>query len=252
MNINKAILKKQRKLLIIIVTFIAVLIAGLWFVNKQASSSDSSEEKTQLEHDTPEPEPDLTGVVTNTFNSSVDENVLVDAQMQQQDSENTLKDVRDKLTNLTNKLGDLSNENEDLKSQLMSMQAKLAEQPPTQLAQMPASGAPLPAGRTEYRLSAPDANHGLVDNALFDYTDVDKEKKKAGYGFYVPTGTFSNAIVIEGADASAGVRCRCVVWIRTKCFSGRANGRRCWGNNQPFRWRCSPECYWWRGQFGGE
>ncbi|MDH8061794.1 conjugal transfer protein TraB, partial [Klebsiella pneumoniae] len=47
---------------------------------------------------------------------------------------------------------------------------------------------------------------GQVDNATFDYTKVDQRKKKATDSFYVPTGTFSNAIVVEGADASASVR----------------------------------------------
>lgn len=62
------------------------------------------------------------------------------------------------------------------------------------------------APRTEYRLNAPSVKTGQVDNATFDYTKVDQRKKKATDSFYVPTGTFSNAIVVEGADASASVR----------------------------------------------
>lgn len=49
-------------------------------------------------------------------------------------------------------------------------------------------------------------SRGQIDSPLFDYTEIDKPKKKTSAAFYVPTGTFSNAIIIEGADANASVR----------------------------------------------
>ncbi|HFU6544780.1 TPA: hypothetical protein ACGPD3_005394, partial [Klebsiella pneumoniae] len=205
MNINKQILNKQRKLLIIIVSAIALAVTALWAINKKASTANTKESEA-LKSDIPEPEPDLTGAVTNTFNSAVDGNVILDAQMQQQEAAKTLNGVQDQLKELKQSLGDMSSENAELKQQLTAMQQKMAEQ----------SAAPAPQGgmstgqyqppRTEYRLNAPSVKTGQVDNATFDYTKVDQRKKKATDSFYVPTGTFSNAIVVEGADASASVR----------------------------------------------
>lgn len=205
MNINKQILSKQRKLLIIIATSITLGVTGLWYLNKKASVTNSAEADV-IKSDIPEPEPDLTGAVTNTFNSSVDGNVILDAQMQQQDASKTLSDVKDQLKDLTKQLGDMNGENSELKQQLTAMQQKMAEQTPPSTTQGATNPGQYQPPRTEYRLNAPSVRTGQVDNATFDYSKVDQRKKKVPESFYVPTGTFSNAIVIEGADASASVR----------------------------------------------
>jgi conjugal transfer pilus assembly protein TraB len=92
-------------------------------------------------------------------------NVILDAQMQQQEAAKTLNSVQDQLKELTQSLGDMSSENAELKQQLTAMQQKMAEQ----------SAAPAPQGgmstgqyqppRTEYRLNAPSVKTGQVDNA---------------------------------------------------------------------------------------
>lgn len=43
MNINKQILNKQRKLLIIIVGAIALAVTALWAINKKASTANTKE-----------------------------------------------------------------------------------------------------------------------------------------------------------------------------------------------------------------
>ena len=106
MNINKQILNKQRKLLIIIVSAIALAVTALWAINKKASTANTKESEA-LKSDIPEPEPDLTGAVTNTFNSAVDGNVILDAQMQQQEAAKTLNGVQDQLKELKQSLGDM-------------------------------------------------------------------------------------------------------------------------------------------------
>ncbi|BBW89429.1 MULTISPECIES: TrbI/VirB10 family protein [Klebsiella pneumoniae complex] len=205
MNINKQILNKQRKLLIIIVSAIALAVTALWAINKKASTANTKESEA-LKSDIPEPEPDLTGAVTNTFNSAVDGNVILDAQMQQQEAAKTLNGVQDQLKELKQSLVDMSSENAELKQQLTAMQQKMTEQPAAPAPQSGMSTGQYQPPRTEYRLNAPSVKTGQVDNATFDYTKVDQRKKKATDSFYVPTGTFSNAIVVEGADASASVR----------------------------------------------
>lgn len=194
MNINKQILNKQRKLLIIIVGAIALAVTALWAINKKASTANTKESEA-LKSDIPEPEPDLTGAVTNTFNSAVDGNVILDAQMQQQEAAKTLSGVQDQLKELTQNLRDMSSENAELKQQLTAMQQKMAEQSAAPAPQRVMSTGQYQPPRTEYRLNAPSVKTGQVDNATFDYTKVDQRKKKATDSFYVPTGTFSNAIV---------------------------------------------------------
>ncbi|STS86323.1 Uncharacterised protein [Klebsiella variicola] len=53
MNINKQILNKQRKLLIIIVGAIALAVTALWAINKKASTANTKESEA-LKSDIPE------------------------------------------------------------------------------------------------------------------------------------------------------------------------------------------------------
>ncbi|WON75524.1 TrbI/VirB10 family protein [Serratia sp. UGAL515B_01] len=209
MNSNKLILTKQRKLLLLITGSLIALMATLWFINKKASTS-SEGETAQIAGDVPAPEPDLTGAVTNTFDSSVQSSIIVDAQMQQKETTNALKEIQTELSKVTNKLGDMNSENQALKSQLSELKKQMdeAKNSPMPPQQNMAPGRGASGGQTEYRMGPPPVRVGQLDSAVFDYSAIDKGKKKSESerAFYVPTGTFSNAIIIEGADANASVR----------------------------------------------
>jgi conjugal transfer pilus assembly protein TraB len=58
--------------------------------------------------------------------------------------------------------------------------------------------------RTEYTFAPAPLQTGQIDNQTFDYSQFEPKTKDAS--FWVPTGTFSDAIIIEGADANASVR----------------------------------------------
>lgn len=207
MNINRLVLTKQRKLLLLITGSIIAVMATLWLINKKASGG-SDTEKVQIAGDVPAPEPDLTGAVTNTFDSSVQSSIIVDAQMQQNETTKALKELQKELSKVSEKLGDMSSENLSLKSQLGDLQKQVeeAKNNPSPGQQNGNSGMVSPQGQTEYRMGPPPVRAGQLDSAVFDYSTIDRAKKKSESAFYVPSGSFSNGIIIEGADANASVR----------------------------------------------
>lgn len=205
-NINKTVLTSQRKLFLLIVAAIAAVIAALWLVNKKASEPAVTENAT-LKTDIPPPEPDLTGAVSNTFDGQVQSNILTDAQLGQKKATDALTKIDGQLTRLTDKLSQMDHENENLKARLAEMQKSFEDAQKNQSEPGKSTGGAMnaPSRQTEYRMGPLPVRTGQIDSAVFSYEGVDKKKSKSS-AFYIPSGTFSGGIVIEGADANASVR----------------------------------------------
>ncbi|WP_052130600.1 TrbI/VirB10 family protein [Erwinia typographi] len=199
MNINRLIQGKQRRLLAIIAGVFILVVGALYFLNHRASAP-----KEKPAGDAATAEPDLTGgSVANTFDGAGQNSVLLDAQLREKQAKEGLESMKKQFGSLEEQMKQMAQNNQTLTQLVTSLQAKLDKQPPAG-AQTAAPGA-TPAGvRTEYRVGPPPVVPGQIDNALLD-TDQWKPPVK-DTSFWIPTGTFSDAITIEGADANASVR----------------------------------------------
>ncbi|MEN4051972.1 TrbI/VirB10 family protein [Serratia marcescens] len=209
LNINKVVQGKQRRLFAFILGGIVLVMGTLWFLNNRAASSAEAQQAGAPEGNGI-PEPDLTGAITNTFDGDVQGGVLVDSQLREREASKAVEDMKTAMLEIKKQLDEMKGNNDGLKTQLSDMQAQL-EQAKQQQASTPAKtdggvggGSALPPA--QYQLGPPPVSRGQIDSPLFDYSAIDKPKKRATGAFYVPTGTFSNAIIIEGADANASVR----------------------------------------------
>jgi conjugal transfer pilus assembly protein TraB len=206
LNINKLVQSKQRKLFALILAGIALVLGTLWFLNDRAGASAGAE-PTEAPVENGLPEPDLTGAVTNTFDGDVQGGVLVDAQLREREANKAVTDMKETMLDIKKQLDEMKGNNDSLKTQMSDLQVELDKakmnQPVAPTPQEAGNGSLPPA---QYRLGPPPVSRGQIDSPLFDYTEIDKPKKKTSAAFYVPTGTFSNAIIIEGADANASVR----------------------------------------------
>lgn len=200
MNINKLIQRQQRRLMAILVGGIVLGIAVLLLVNRQTPGHAASETGTA---DNVAREPDLTGgAVTNTFAGAGQNALLLDAQRREQQAKDSLARMQQTMNSLQDKINEAIGNNQLLQQRVDTLMAT-REQPG-------ASGkVPLPAaaqtGGPPQRHDAADAvQPGQIENVLLKASPSVTTGKDTS--FWVPTGTFSDAMVIEGADANASVR----------------------------------------------
>ncbi|MEX3098826.1 TrbI/VirB10 family protein [Serratia ureilytica] len=199
MNINRWVKGKQHKLLTLIIAGIVLLVGTFWYLNKAASRDVDP----NAEVDALPAEPNLTGQVSNTFDEAQG-GVLVDAQLREQAANKAVEDMKGILVDIKARLDEVNGENAALKAQLDSMQGQMSSLRAQEgQGAQPASGAA--AQPPHYQLQPAPVKHGQLDSFTFDYSKVDAAKKPRPDSFYVPSGTFSNAIILEGADVNASV-----------------------------------------------
>lgn len=198
MNLNSLVRGKQRRLLAYIAAAILTVAGTLYLVNRSASGQA---EKPAGKPETPAAEPDLTGgSVTNTFDGSGQGSVLVDAQRREKEARESLAAMQKDFKTLQEQMTQVLGNNQSLQQNVTELMQKLKDKPDQAAA--PAQGGQ-PA-RTEYSLGPAPVQTGQIDAQTFDYSQWEKPVKDTS--FWVPTGTFTDAIVIEGADANASVR----------------------------------------------
>ncbi|MBP2199065.1 TrbI/VirB10 family protein [Pantoea cypripedii] len=198
MNLNKLIRSKQRKLMVIILCIVAVFVGVLYFLNRHAAEMSGSKSETA---EAAQPEPDLTGgTVTNTFDGSGQNSLLVDAQRREKQTRENLVTMQKDFKTLQDQVNVVLSNNQTLQQSVRELLEKLAQQ--NTQPQFPA--APEVGSRTEYSLGPLPVLPGQIDNTLLD--DLSIKNKNPDTSFWIPTGAFSDAIVIEGADTNASVR----------------------------------------------
>lgn len=202
MNLNSLVRSKQRRLFGIILAAAAVIIGGLYLANRGASGHSGTKESKP---DRANAEPDLTGGgVVNAFDGSGQGSLLVSAQNREKEAREQLTGMKKDFKDLKDQMTDVMSNNQSLQKTVGELMDKLKsqqDQPKPQAAPTSAAGQP---ARTEYAFAPAPVQTGQIDNQTFDYSQF--EPKTRDTSFWVPTGTFSDAIVIEGADANASVR----------------------------------------------
>ncbi|QHM74029.1 TrbI/VirB10 family protein [Mixta intestinalis] len=207
MNLNNLIRNNQRKLFGIILGVVIVIIGTLYLANK-GMLNDSGVGEEIL--DTASPEPDLTGGgVVNTFDGTGQNSLLVSAQSREKEAREQLSAMQKDFKALKDQLTEVIHNNTSLQQKVNDLMAQIQNQPKTQSvgqqtppASHQATGYTPP--RQEYSFGPAPVQKGQIDNQVFDYSKFEPEKKDTS--FWVPTGTFSKATVIEGADTNASVR----------------------------------------------
>ncbi|EPE2780696.1 TrbI/VirB10 family protein [Morganella morganii] len=217
-NINSFVRKNQNKLFAIILVVAVIAVAAVFYINKKASEPKAP--KADFE-DEVLLEPDLTGAVSNTFDNKVDAQILTDSQTMARENKQAVAEMTRSYNEVQNKLKEKDKEVDELKKRLDELELqKISSAPvaPAPVNQPPLSddnestieritrgtsaGNTTPQQRISY--SAPVPVAGQLETKTFSYRDPAKESK-AKERFYIPTGSFSNAIILEGADANAAV-----------------------------------------------
>lgn len=220
-NINQSTRKKQLLLATLIGGCIAISGSAIYYMNSIGKVDD---EETAIESSEQELEPDLTGSVSNTFEGSVASQVVSDAQAQNRESREALTQVMDKLTEIQAQIEEQKKENEELKKrvedneknhlELISTVAEKNNAAVTPVETIPsgisAQRSPLNYGNEVYnttpvqngviQLNSPKPVKGSFERKVYS-----KKGNSSSGRFYVPSGAFSNAIILEGADANASV-----------------------------------------------
>lgn len=205
MNLNTLVRSKQRRLFGIILTAAAVIIGGLYLANRGASGLSGGKKEELPDRATAEP--DLTGGgVVNTFDGSGQGSLLVNAQNREKEAREQLLSMQKDFNSLKDQMTDLMNNNKSLQQNVSDLMEKLENQKKLTSSVQPSTqqGTGYTPPRTEYSFTPAPVQVGQIDNQTFDYSQFEPKKKDTS--FWVPTGTFSDAIIIEGADANASVR----------------------------------------------
>jgi len=200
MNLNSLVRSKQRRLFAIILAAAAVIIGGLYLANRSASGHSVNKASKP---DKAAAEPDLTGGgVVNTFDGSGQGSLLVSAQNREKEAREQLSSMQKDFKSLKDQMSDVMNDNKSLQQNVSDLMEQLKNQQKTPPAAQQGTGYTPP--RTEYAFAPAPVQTGQIDNQTFDYSQFEPKAKDSS--FWVPTGTFSDAIIIEGADANASVR----------------------------------------------
>ncbi|WP_272664085.1 MULTISPECIES: TrbI/VirB10 family protein [unclassified Providencia] len=219
-NFNSYIRKNQNKLFVIILIFAIAFVSGVYFLNKKTKEAKQKQEEPQFVDDSII-DPDLTGSVQNTFNNKADSQILTDSQTVARESRAAVKEMTSALKDVKNELAKKDKELNELKQRLIDMENKKPETPQSNNMTTHVQnennietvsndtstierigGGQYGITQRDVSYSAPKPIKGLLETQNFTYAKKEAKKKER---FYIPSGAFSNAIVLEGADANAAV-----------------------------------------------
>ncbi|EKS4680047.1 TPA: F-type conjugal transfer pilus assembly protein TraB [Citrobacter freundii] len=218
-NINHIVRRKQNLYLLMVALGLSSVGGVAWYMSTSKSASQKSAKA-------PPAPPNMTGVVSQTFDKKVSDAAVADIQHTASAAEKKLKNFEQRLEKMETREQDYRTKIEEQENELAILRAKVD-------ADMDAGGPELPAGQpaptfgagssvppptafypgagaapgsmapvTQYDV-APVPRKGLSSFSI-DYGGVDG-KPVAPTLPYIPSGSFAPAMVIEGADANASV-----------------------------------------------
>lgn len=200
MNINHFIRKNQKVVFSAIGLGVVAIFTLLWWINRQASGVElTAAENTAQSGNTTVQEPDLTGAITNTFDNKVQGNVVTDAQLSERENRQAMAGLLREIQGIKRDFDAVKNENSQLKANVGQLQVEIQSNQKA-MESRPTPGASQTGYSSQIAILPPK---GQLESTRFTYP---KKENVASSGFYVPSGTFSTAIVLEGADANASVK----------------------------------------------
>lgn len=219
-NINHIVRRKQNLYLLLVVLGLSSVGGVAWYM----STTKSSSQKTAKAPPAP---PNMTGVVSQTFDKKVSDAAVADIQHTASAAEKQLREFGKRLEKMESREQDYRAKIDEQETELAILRAKVeadqeagapelpAGQPapafgagssvPPPTAFYPGAGA-LPGGSmapvTQYDVT-PLPRKGLSSISI-DYAGVDGKPSVPELP-YIPSASFAPAMVIEGADANASV-----------------------------------------------
>ncbi|HCT3251187.1 TPA: hypothetical protein OTS89_002993 [Proteus mirabilis] len=210
-NINSYIKNNQRKLFTIITIAIVIVVSAIYFINKKMEEGKDTSNEPQFVDDSII-EPNLTGTVENTFNTRVDSQVLTDSQTIARESQQAVKELTKEFQNIKTNLDKKEQEIGSLKEKIAQLEKEKTLQTPqaninTSLNNESSTIERIGEGQygisdRKVTYSTPKPIQGLLETQKFTYEKKESKKRER---YYIPSGAFSSAIILEGADANAAV-----------------------------------------------
>lgn len=219
-NINHIVRRKQNVYLLLVTVGLCSVGGVAWYMSTTKSAPQKSAKA-------PPAPPNMTGVVSQTFDKKVSDAAVADIQHTASAAEKKLKNFEQRLEKMETREQDYRAKIEEQENELAILRAKVEAEQETGAPELPA-GQPAPAfgagssvpppttfypgagaapgGQmapvTQYDVT-PLPRRGLSSFSI-DYSGVD-DKPSAPQLPYIPSGSFAPAMVIEGADANASV-----------------------------------------------
>ena len=226
-NINA--LTKQKQILLFCAVMAGIVATGAagWYISTADQRKAQAQAQADEQAKANEPAPDMTGVVNQQFDDKVQQSAITQFQVINKEMKEELQSVRREMAILSKershdqqRLATLEAENAELKKNMPNGQVQSQPSaiepyptashmaasapgdipPPNQF--YPGMGTP-PAGQVEYQPMMPMQPLEAIESTSFSY-DEDKPNLASKYP-YIPSGSFAESIVIEGADTNAAV-----------------------------------------------
>ena len=216
-NVNSAAKRRQRLLAAGLALTAAAAVGGGFWLSSLSSGKAAKAPAPK------EPAPDLTGVVDRTFDHKVQQSAIVQSQLGNQQVMKEMESLRRELRLLDKNRQDdqarikaLEEDKTRLQSQIDGMNAGAAAFPDPAPAGAP-SGEPRPGTAPSGTVPPPVAFYpgmGQTPSQQTVYTPAPAGMDHTAFSYeqttgpalpYIFSGSFANALVIEGADANAAV-----------------------------------------------
>lgn len=221
-NVNKVVRKKQVALLVAIMLGMGVSGAGTWYL------ANMNMKKHRVADTSREPAPDMTGVVNHTFDDKVQKSAIREAQQLNKDTQKELKNLRAEMQTLSrdlkssqSRIGELESDNQQLQTRIDEYSktpgtgihgeplpggTPVGSQPTKGAVPPPTSFWPVGNGNVGQAGGVPELTPVMRDGAM-DITSFDNPAERVNKPKFpwIHSGSFVEAIVIEGADANASV-----------------------------------------------
>ncbi|EAY0274302.1 conjugal transfer protein TraB [Salmonella enterica] len=219
-NINHLVQRKQNLYLLLVALGLSSIGGVAWYMS-------ASRPAPQKAAKVPPAPPNMTGVVSQTFDKKVSDAAVADIQHTASAAEKKLREFEKRLQGMESREKDYRAKIEEQETELAVLRAKVETEADTVTPELPA-GQPVPTFGTGAAVPPPTAFYpgaaavpggSLAPVTQYDVTPVPRKglssisidyagadtKPPAPELPYIPSASFAPAMVIEGADANASV-----------------------------------------------
>lgn len=208
-NINALVKRKQITLFIAVALCLSAAMGVGWYASRVSMKNEAQLPLIK------EPAPNMTGVVNATFDDKVQQNAIIESQATTNEIRKEMAAVRQQMDSLSNhrerdqkRISDLEHENDLLQSQLTAFGNAPPDEPlpsagldqPSVSSFYPGMGS-APPGQITYAPMPTMQRPGTVETTRFSYAESVIKPRLP----YIPSGSFAQSLVIEGADTNAAV-----------------------------------------------